>query len=308
MKITVVGSINKDVIMKTERHPKPGETLTALETGSAFGGKGANQAVAAARLGSEVSMIGAVGQDATGEEQLAHFRKEGINVEGIERSEVTSGVAYITVDTAGENSIILYPGANGEVAPQWVEQNRSAVEKADILMLQMEIPLESSLAAAHIAAEAGVKIVFNPAPVHPVPDELYPLVDLLTPNESELALLAGEKDVEKAARLLLDRGVKAVLVTLGGKGSRYISKEQDFTMPTYVEVPVVDTTAAGDSFNAGVAVSIAGGKSPEEAAAFASAVGSLAVSRAGAQPSLPLIEEVNEFIETHEKLNIEFNH
>jgi ribokinase len=299
MKIVVAGSINKDLIMRVERHPHPGETLTAVGTASAFGGKGANQAAAAARLGAEVTIIGAVGNDSTGDEQISHFREEGICIEAIMRCDEPSGIAYITVDAAGENSIILYPGANHLVTPEWVRKNSSYIEDADVLMLQLEIPVEASLAAAEIAAAHGTAVIFNTAPVHQVPRDLYQLVDIITPNESELALLSGFEAFQPAAEELLSRGVKAVLATLGSAGSRYAAADEAFTMPTYTKVPVVDTTAAGDSFNAAVAVSLAAGKSVRDAAAFASAVGSITVSRFGAQPSLPTLQEVENFIAAH---------
>jgi ribokinase len=301
MKITVVGSINKDIIMRVARRPEPGETVTALDTAAAFGGKGANQAVAAARLGAEVTMIGALGHDAAAQEQLAHLEEEGVRTDTIMRCDTPSGVAYITVDEAGENSIILYPGANYAVTAAWIEQNRRSIEEADVLMLQLEIPAGVSLAAAEIAAASSTRIIFNPAPVQNVPPQLYPLVDVMTPNESELALLAGFREFEKAADELLRRGAGSVLATLGKEGSRYHTADarQCFRTPTYLSVPVVDTTAAGDSFNAALAVSLATGKTMQEAAAYASAVASIAVSRLGAQPSLPFAAEVEEFITLH---------
>ena len=161
IRIAVVGSINKDVIMQVERHPKPGETLTAVGVSAAFGGKGANQAVAAARLGAEVTMIGAVGGDSTGDEQIEHFLNEGIRTDAILRCGEPSGVAYITVDASGENSIILYPGANHQITHEWVEKNRSYIEDADVLLLQLEIPVEVSLAAAEIADKSDTIIIFN---------------------------------------------------------------------------------------------------------------------------------------------------
>ena len=299
IKIVIVGSINKDVIMQVERHPKPGETLTAVAVSSAFGGKGANQAVAAARLGAEVTIIGAVGEDSTGDEQVEHFQNEGIRTDAIMRCSEPSGVAYITVDTAGENSIILYPGANHQITVEWVEKNRSYIEDADVMLLQLEIPVEVSLAAAEIADTSDTIIIFNPAPVHQVPERLFQLTDIITPNETELALLAEEVDPEKAEMILLSKGVKSVLATMGADGSRYRDAENQFSLPTYSSVKVADTTAAGDSFNAAIAYSIGSGDDISEAAAFATAVGSITVSRFGAQTSLPTLEEVGEFVTMH---------
>jgi len=300
IKIVVVGSINKDVIMQVERHPKPGETLTAVAVSSAFGGKGANQAVAAARLGAEVTMIGAVGEDPTGKEQIEHFQSEGIRTDAIMRCGEPSGVAYITVDTAGENSIILYPGANHQVTVEWVEKNRSYIEDADVMLLQLEIPVEVSLAAAEIADKSDTIVIFNPAPVHQIPERLFQLTDIITPNETELALLAGEEDPEKAEKILLSKGAKSVLATMGADGSRYRDAGTKFNLSTYSSVKVADTTAAGDSFNAAVAYSTGSGEDIADTVAFATAVGSITVSRFGAQTSLPTIEEVEKFITDHQ--------
>lgn len=300
IQIVVVGSINKDIIMQVERHPKPGETLTAAAVSSAFGGKGANQAVAAVRLGAEVTMIGAVGEDPVGDEQIEHFQHEGIRTDAIMRCSEPSGVAYITVDSAGENSIILYPGANHRITVEWVEKNRTYIEDADVLLLQLEIPVEVSLAAAEIADKSDTIIIFNPAPVHQVPDRLFQLTDIITPNETELALLAGEEDPDKAEKILLRKGVKSVLATMGADGSRYRDAGNTFSLPTYRSVKVADTTAAGDSFNAAVAYSIGSGEDIAEAAAFATAVGSITVSRFGAQTSLPTLDEVEKFIAGHQ--------
>jgi len=299
IKIVIVGSINKDVIMQVERHPKPGETLTAVAVSSAFGGKGANQAVAAARLGAEVTIVGAVGEDPTGDEQVEHFQNEGIRTDAIMRCSEPSGVAYITVDTAGENSIILYPGANHQITVEWVEKNRSYIEDADVMLLQLEIPVEVSLAAAEIADKSDTIIIFNPAPVHQIPDRLFQLTDIITPNETELALLAEEEDPGKAEMILLSKGVKSVLATMGADGSRYRDAENQFSLPTYSSVKVADTTAAGDSFNAAVAYSVGSGDDITDAIAFATAEGSITVSRFGAQTSLPTLEEVEKFVIMH---------
>jgi len=299
IKIVIVGSINKDVIMQVERHPKPGETLTAVAVSSAFGGKGANQAVAAARLGAEVTIIGAVGEDPTGDEQIEHFQNEGIRTDAIMRCSESSGVAYITVDTAGENSIILYPGANHQITVEWVEKNSSYIEDADVMLLQLEIPVEVSLAAAEIADKSDTIIIFNPAPVHQIPDRLFQLTDIITPNETELALLAEEEDPGKAEMILLSKGVKSVLATMGADGSRYRDAENQFSLPTYSSVKVADTTAAGDSFNAAVAYSVGSGDDITDAIAFATAEGSITVSRFGAQTSLPTLEEVEKFVIMH---------
>ncbi len=300
MRIAVVGSINKDLIMQVDRHPQPGETLTAVGVSTAFGGKGANQAVAAARLGAEVTMIGAVGRDPTGNEQIEHFLNEGIHTDAVMQCDEPSGIAYITVDSAGENSIILYPGANHQITPDWVRKNRSQITKADVLMLQLEIPVEVSLAAAEIAAASGTLIIFNPAPVHTVPDRLFQLTDIITPNESELALLAGDKDPGKAEEILLGKGVKSVLATMGAEGCRYRDAGRQFSLPTYLSVKVADTTAAGDSFNAAIAYAVGSGLDITDAAEFSSAVGSITVSRKGAQTSLPVLQEVEQFMVDHQ--------
>ena len=301
-KIVVVGSSNTDMVVQTPHIPAPGETVLGGEFIMAAGGKGANQAVAAARLGAEVTFVARVGQDVFGEQALAGFRREGLDTRHVVTDpEAVSGVALIFVDAGGENSIAVAPGANARLSPDDVRRAREVIEAADVLLLQLEIPLETVQMAAEVAHRAGVRVILNPAPApaDPLPAELLTCVDVLTPNESEAGLLIGTKvadtsDAELAARRLIERGVGAVIVTLGARGALAVTPEGQQLVPSF-PVDVVDTTAAGDAFNGGLAVALAGKKSLAEAIRFASACGALAATRMGAQPSLPAADEVAAF-------------
>jgi len=291
-KICVTGSINKDIILRTPHIPKPGETISASAFDWAFGGKGANQAVSACRLGADVSFIGAVGRDDTGQEQIEHFKDEGMVVSGIEQVDEASGAAYIAVDNKGENTIILYPGANNSVTPEWVRKNKDLIEKSDCLLLQLEIPAEASLEAARIAGAASVPVIFNPAPVNEFPEELFGLCHMITPNETELEILTGSRNPEEGARILMEKGVKSVLVTLGKEGCYYTDGSEELRSPSVDLYPVADTTAAGDSFNAAMAFFLKEDRTMADKLNLSNRVGALTVSRKGAQPSLPTYEEL----------------
>lgn len=291
--VTVVGSNNRDHVLSTDRFPGSGETLTASGYVVAFGGKGANQAVAAARLGARTAYIGAVGDDDTGTIQVENFRREHIEVSGVMVAPSPSGMAFITVDREGSNTILVYPGANGDLTSSWIYDHATTIRESRVLLLQLETPAETSLAAASIASAAGVSVIFDPAPVSDFPDELYQHVDIITPNEHEMMLLTGTEDPVEGSRILLDRGVGAVLVTLGKDGCLYRDHATTWRLPRHEYGPAVDTTAAGDSFNGALATLLSEGASVREAAWFATIVASLAVTRPGAQPSLPLREEVD---------------
>ena len=297
-KIVVVGSSNTDMVVKTPHLPAPGETVLGGEFVMAAGGKGANQAVAAARLGAEVTFVARVGQDVFGEQALAGFEREGLITEYVTADPTAaSGVALIFVDATGENSIAVASGANACLSPHDVQQARQAIEAADVLLLQLETPVETVLAAARIAHQAGVRVILNPAPApaNPLPAELLACVDILTPNESELALLAGASaGVEQAATQGLSQGVETVIVTLGAQGALIVTQDTRQTVPSF-PVDAVDTTAAGDAFNGGLAVALAEGKVLAKAVRFANACGALATTRLGAQPSLPTRDEVAPF-------------
>lgn len=300
--IVVVGSLNMDLVTETERFPKQGETVLGDTFSQIRGGKGANQAVAAARLGAVVSVIGAIGDDSFGQQLRDGLIEDEIHTQGLKTvQEKSSGIAQITI-ADGDNSIIVVPGANAGCSPEWVEQNSSIIAQADMLMLQLEIPLASVQKALEIARKYRVPVILNPAPAQELSKDILEKVTYLTPNQSELAHLSSvpleqEEDYIRAAEELWDSGVEHLIVTRGKEGSLYVKQGDTHfsSYPSYV-VPVVDTTGAGDAFNAGLAVFIAEGHTIEEAVSFASVVAALAVTKYGAQPGMPTREEVEQFI------------
>jgi ribokinase len=300
-KIVVVGSLNMDLIISAPRIPAPGETIIGHGFHTAAGGKGANQAVAAARLGAQVSMVGRVGNDAYGQTQLSNLAADDVDTTFIKVDpETHTGVALITVDDAGENSIVVSSGANWQVSAADVDDAEATVASADMLLLQLETQLEVVDRAIELAARHAVPVVLNPAPARPVPLELLRRVTYLIPNESETALLADQpvanlESARDAARRLRQTGVGTVVLTLGGQGAFLIAEGQEEHVPAF-PVKVVDTTAAGDAFVAGFAVAVASGQSLLEAVRFAAAAGSLATTTLGAQPSLPALEMVNQLL------------
>jgi len=300
-KIVVVGSSNTDMILQVEHIPAPGETILGGEFSMAAGGKGANQAVGAARAGGEVTFVARVGEDMFGEEAVKGFRRDGINVDYIVRDgEVPSGVALIFVASDGENSIGVASGANGKLSPADVQRAAEAIEGADALVMQLETPLETVAKAAEIAARKGVTVVLNPAPARPLDDELLKLVSVLTPNESEAQLLTGVevKDAESAAEAasrLRGRGIGTVIITLGPKGV-YVSSEELSGPVEGFKVKAVDTTAAGDVFNGALAVALAEKRPLKEAVRFANAAAALSVTKLGAQPSAPVRSEIENLL------------
>jgi ribokinase len=300
-KIVVVGSSNTDMVVRVAHLPAPGETVLGGAFVMAAGGKGANQAVAAARLGAQVTLVARVGEDVFGERALAGFEREGISTQHIIADpEAASGVALITVDSEGENSIAVAPGANARLSPEDVQRARAAILDADVLLLQLEVPLKTAQAAAELARQAGVRVILNPAPApeSPLPPALLACVDVLTPNEKEAAALAGvPESLERAARRLLEMGVETVVVTLGARGALIVTPESQQTVPGF-PVEALDTTAAGDAFTGGLAVALAGGQPLNKAVRFANACGALAATRLGAQPSLPTEEKVAAFLAT----------
>ena len=299
MKITVIGSINMDIVMKVPRLPQKGETLLASEYLRVPGGKGANQAVAVARLGVTVSMVGALGKDAEGDCLLKQLKQEGIDTAGVLRTDTASGNALITVDEKGDNTILVYPGANLQVTPAWVMQQKELIVQADWIMLQLEIPMESVVTAAHLARNNGTQVLLNPAPATQLSDELISLLDVLTPNETEIVLLSGESDIATGASRMLDKGIDAVVVTLGSKGSMAIREKQTYHAPP-CHINAVDTTAAGDAYNAALLTALAEGKSFREALIFANAAGALTATRIGAQSSLPTRSAVDDFLKSNQ--------
>lgn len=296
--ILVVGSINIDLVVRTPRLPAPGETIQGEDLATFPGGKGANQAVAAARQGTNVAMIGRVGRDLYGDKLIENLRNNKIDTSLVRRDEAATGTALILVDAKGQNSIVLSPGANNRVVPEDVEA--APLAKPELVLLQLEIPLETVIHASAVARELGAKVLLNPAPARTLPDELLANADYVLPNETELSLLSGEPvhdmpSAETAARSLLGRGAQTIVVTLGANGSLIVTKDRATHVPAF-EVQVVDTTAAGDAFIGGFASALLLGLSLEEAAQYGNACGALATTRLGAQPSLPTREEVERFI------------
>jgi ribokinase len=305
MSLIVFGSINLDLVTKTPRLPLPGESLTGHNFFTAFGGKGANQAVMAARLGMTTYMVGRVGNDSFGQELLGSLQESGVICDRVFVDPSThSGVAVITVEDSGENTIILVPGANGQVNQTDVEQINPLFDEAFALLLQLEIPLPAVKAAAENARKAGVKVILDPAPAQVnVPADFYPLVDIITPNETEASLLVGfpvnsPETAAKAAQELQRRGVEIVLVTLGAKGVFCATKDEDFFLPAF-PVEAIDTVAAGDAFNGAIATALATGKSLREAVIWGAAAGALATTKVGAQSSLCDRATLEKFLAEH---------
>lgn len=298
-KIVVVGSSNTDMVAMAGHIPAPGETVMGARFFTAAGGKGANQAVAAARLGADVTIIACVGDDAFGQAAVEGFKAEGIDTRHIVVDPDTpSGIALITVDAKGENAITVAPGANARLTPAHVRSAEGAIREADALLLQLEIPLDAVAAAAAIARDADTLVILNPAPVPDggLPPELLAITDVLVPNETEAAKLAGQSglNAEDAVRALLRAGCRRVVVTLGSRGALAANSDATFAIPS-PKVEAVDTTAAGDAFCGALAVALAEGQRFEDAVRFAVKAAALGVTAAGAQPSLPSRRAVEEF-------------
>ena len=291
-KVVVIGSSNTDMTIKGDRLPKPGETVLGGEFRMGPGGKGANQAVAAQRLGADVCFICKVGRDIFGDNAIAGYQKEGIDCSRILRSDKASGTALILVDGNAENCIAVAPGANADLTPEDVDSVADVIRSADYLILQLEIPVESVLRAAKIAHEAGVYVILNPAPACHLPEELFGYISLITPNQTESALLSGVEDnLDAAVERLMQLGVKDVVVTLGSKGSLVISEGAKTLVPS-LKVKAVDTTAAGDTFCGALCVALSEGCSLVDAAGFATKASALTVQKMGAQDSIPFRSDI----------------
>ena len=296
--IIVIGSLNADLVVRAPRFPAPGETISGEDLAIIPGGKGANQAVAAARQGASVAMTGRVGNDSFGPALTQNLQKNNVDTVHVLSNESATGTAIIVVDSSGQNSIVLSPGANGKVTPDDVDA--VPFQDAKMLLLQLEIPLETVVHAASLARQNGLRVILNPAPAQSIPDSLLADVDILVPNESELQLLSGQpvKDTDtakSAAQTLLEKGVKTVIVTLGANGALLVTDKQAMHIPSF-KVDVVDTTAAGDAFIGGLAAALLDGKPLEEAVRYGNASGALAATRFGAQPSLPTQDEVDQLL------------
>lgn len=303
--VVVVGSSNTDMVVKTAELPKPGETVVGGTFVMAAGGKGANQAVAAARLGAKTTFIAKVGDDLFGRQAVEGYQKEGIDTRWVLRDPARpTGVALILVDQRGENLISVASGANEALSPEDMDAAAEVLRSADIVVMQLETPLPTVCRAAEIAAAAGVPVILDPAPApnHPLPEELLRHVTYLKPNESEAERLTGVAvtdvaSAQAAADRLLAAGPRAVIVTLGPRGALVVEKAGAGTViPAHV-VSAVDTTAAGDAFSGALAVALARGEPLLDAARFAAVAGALAASRMGAQPSLPTEAEVRAALE-----------
>jgi ribokinase len=303
--IMVVGSLNMDLVVRMPVIPRPGETLLGGRFATFPGGKGANQAVAAARLGGQVTLVGRVGNDAFGQQLRDGASREGIDIRfiGVDEQEAT-GVALIEVDAQGQNSIAVASGANFRLTAADVEAAFRQAPLPDLLVMPLETPPETILAAAALARKGGGRVVLNPAPARPLEDELLRLVDVLAPNEFEAELLTGivvsdEDAARRAAMELLGRGVRSVALTMGGRGVLLAeggASQLEFHRIQALPVRPVDTTAAGDGFVGALAVALGEGRSLLHAAQFANAAAAISVTRLGAQPSLPLRAEVEEML------------
>ena len=305
-RIVVVGSFNMDLVVRLPVIPKPGETLLGGVFATYPGGKGSNQAVAAARLGGEVTMIGRVGADAFGDQLLAAARAEGIDTRfvGVDPHTAT-GVALIQVDAQGQNSIAVASGANFTLTAADVADALARLDRVDMLVMPLETPLETIVTAAELARKAGARVVLNPAPAQHLSPELLTTVDVLVPNEHEAAFMTGieiqsrRQDARRAAEQLLRSGPDSVIITMGSEGALIAELAEPapiFTQAAAFAVDAIDTTAAGDAFVGALAVMLGEGQSLTEAARFASAAAAIAVTRAGAQPSLPTRGEVEAFL------------
>jgi ribokinase len=302
--IVVVGNINLDLVAATKRIATAGETVAGLSFQTFPGGKGANQAVAAARLDGLVRMIGKVGVDAFGEEFLHSLQEANVDTSAVEAVSGSSGVALITIDERGQNAITVVPGANAHLTPADLDSNIDLIRNAGILLTQLEIPLETVECLATIAAQQRIPLILDPAPARFLPPSLLKCVDWLTPNETETCFLLGhgpqelsDNLVEEAASALLQLGSQNVILKLGGRGCYVaLSNGAPQWLPAY-DVKAVDTTAAGDAFNGAFATALMNGRDPLESAAWASAVAAISVTRPGAQPSMPTPSEVDRFLE-----------
>lgn len=297
--ICVIGSLNMDLVVNVDTMPKPGQTIIGSNFKEVPGGKGANQAVAMARLNGNVSMIGKGGEDGFGQTLINSLKNDKVDTTYIQTAKGATGVALITVDKNAQNSIVVSPGANFEVKEDDIDNNIEAIKNSDIVVLQLETPLNTIKYALNKAKELNKYTILNPAPAVKLDDEIIKNVDLLTPNETELEIISGvsietEEDIQKAAQIMIEKGVKELIVTLGSKGSLYINKEKSMFKKAY-KVEAVDTTAAGDSYTGALAVALSQDKNIEDAMDFASKVGALSVLKEGAQSSLPTLEDVKNF-------------
>jgi len=295
-KILVFGSINMDLVVRVSNPPQPGETILGSDFETFPGGKGANQAVAASRMGGEVTMVGRVGNDDFGDVLIQSLVDDQVKTASVIKDpKAATGVAMITVARNGENTIVVAPGANYQVSVEDINNARPLMREVDIFLLQMECPLETVETAIELANAYNLPVVLNPAPAQSISPSVLSSVDYLTPNQSELALLSGETDIELGIKKLLSWGVRNLIVTLGHNGARVVSEGIDQHIPAF-EVTAVDTTAAGDAFNGALTVALAEKKPLLEAVRYGNAAGALAATKRGAQPSLPTRDAVEQLV------------
>ena len=301
-KLAVLGSINADHILNLAHFPRPGETVIGQKYQIAFGGKGANQAVAAGRAGANIAFIACVGADDIGERICQQLAQDNIDTHPVEAVEGEStGVAMIFVNGEGENNIGIYSGANAALTPQYVERHQQVIAQADALLHQLESPLDSVLAAATLARQHQTRVILNPAPATKLSDDLLALIDIITPNETEAEILTGiavnnDDDAARAAAALHEKGIATVLITLGRRGV-WLSENGKGQRIAGFEVNAVDTIAAGDTFNGAFITARLEGKAMHDAVRFAHAAAAIAVTRSGAQPSVPWRAEIDDFLQ-----------
>lgn len=298
-KICVIGSLNMDLVVNVDQMPKKGQTLIGSKFREIPGGKGGNQAVAASRLGGDVRMIGKVGDDGFGQRLLNQLKADKVNIDYIQVEEGPSGVAIITVDKNAENSIVVSPGANFKLTESDIDKCIDAIKESNVVVIQLETPIDTIKYALEKSKELGKFTILNPAPAVKLSDDIIKNVDLLTPNETELEILSGvtiesEEDIQKAANVMIQKGVKQLIVTLGSKGSLYLDKDKTEFKKSY-KVEAIDTTAAGDSYTGALSVAFSQGKSIDEAMDFASKVGALCVTKVGAQTSIPNLYDIENY-------------
>ncbi|MEQ5973368.1 ribokinase [Serratia liquefaciens] len=304
-KLVVLGSINADHILNIEQFPRPGETVIGKQYKVAFGGKGANQAVAAGRSGADIAFIACVGADDIGERVRQQLASDRIDTQPIEAiADSTTGVALIFVNAEGENVIGIDAGANAAVTPDYLARYQQKVIDADALLMQLESPLETVIAAASLAKQHQTQVILNPAPARELPDDLLATIDMITPNETEAQHLTGiavndDNDASRAAQALHDKGIATVIITLGSRGV-WLSENGNGKLVPGFKVKAVDTIAAGDTFNGALVTALLEGKIMADAVRFAHAAAAIAVTRPGAQPSVPWREEIDAFLQQQE--------
>ncbi len=295
--IVVIGSSNTDLVIQTEKFPQPGETVIGGEFSTFAGGKGANQAVAAARLGGDVFFIARVGNDGFGEESLKGFLKDNIHIKYVFKDDnYPTGVASIVIDDSGQNTIVVAPGANNQLSVTDIDKSMDAIEMASIVLIQLEISMDTVRYVLNKLSDLGKRVILNPAPAQKIKDSLYSKIYLITPNETEAFLLSGikvknTKSASKAADVFIKKGVQNVIITMGEKGAFFKNVKEQFHIPAN-KVHVKDTTAAGDIFNGALAVALAEGRNWKEAVLFANVASAIGVSRLGAQASVPYRKEI----------------